>query len=352
MMRLCFPDVKWELNRSDWFVDFPRNGSRILYGGLDDKERTEKILGQEHSTIFLNECSQIPYSARNKAVTRLAQTSGLALKAYYDCNPPSQGHWTYKIWAKGLEPTSGAKLHDPSRYATMQLNPRDNLDNLPAAYVAELEALPPKDRIRFLEGEFLPEVEGALWSYDTLERNRIESDDVPESLQRVVVSVDPSGCSGPEDERSDEIGITVCGADKKRIGYVLDDKSGHYSPHQWASIAVRLYHSWRADAIVAERNFGGAMVESTIKSVDPRVPVKLVTASRGKVQRAEPVAALYDQDRVKHVGIFPELEDQLCQFSSSGYMGGKSPDRADAVIWGLSDCGLFGARSYGMLEVA
>ena len=127
VMKLRFPEVPYELNKTDWFVQFP-NKSRILFGGLDSGERVEKILGQEHSTIYLNECSQISYDARNKAVTRLAQRSKLALKALYDCNPPTVGHWTYRMFELGLEPKSGEALADfQARYASMMLNPDANM---------------------------------------------------------------------------------------------------------------------------------------------------------------------------------------------------------------------------------
>ncbi len=334
VMRLCYPQVPYHLNKSDWYIELP-NGSRVLFGGLDDKERTEKILGQEHSTIFLNECSQISYASRNKAITRLAQNSGLTLKAYYDCNPPKMGHWTYRMFMKLEEPLSGKLLDHPENFATAQLNPRDNLDNLPDGYIQELEGLPERERRRFLEGEFQPQVDDALWTYDIMDKCRTSPDQVPE-LQRIVVAVDPSGCQGPEDTRSDEIGIVVAGKGVDGKGYVLEDVSGHYSPDGWARASLAAFDNHEADRIICERNYGGAMVESTIRSARVGVPIKLVTASRGKTQRAEPIAALYEQGKIKHVGSYPEMEDQMCNFSTAGYMGEQSPDRADALIWALS----------------
>ena len=121
MWRLCFPNAGYTLNKSELSITVHGTGSRILFGGLDDAERTEKILGQEHSTMYLNECSQISYDARNKAVTRLAQKSGLPLRFYYDCNPPSVGHWTYQLFERGVEPRSRRPLIDPSNYASMML---------------------------------------------------------------------------------------------------------------------------------------------------------------------------------------------------------------------------------------
>ena len=335
MMELCYPHVPYNANKTDWYHEF-ENGSKILYGGLDEKERTEKILGQEHSSIFLNEVSQISYDSRNKAVTRLAQNSGLTLKAYYDANPPSAAHWTYRMFMKKAEPKSGLAFHNPENYATMQMNPIHNLANLPPGYMDELQNLPERERKRFLSGEFLSELPGALWGFDTLERNRIAPDKVP-YLQRIVIAVDPSGCYGEEDKRSDEVGIVACGLGIDKKGYVLEDASGYYSPEGWAQKTLELFDLYHADRIIAEKNFGGAMVEHTIRTARRNAPVRTITASRGKVQRAEPVSALYEKNNVKHVGFFPEMEDQMLSFTTHGYEGTGSPDRADAAVWGLSE---------------
>lgn len=194
------------------------------------------------------------------------------------------------------------------------------------------------------EGRCRSCVTGALWTKDIFAENRAaaplteeEREALLRTLRRVVVAVDPSGCAGEEDKRSDEIGIVAAGIGHDGIGRVLEDATGRYSPDAWARKALELYDRWKADRIVAEKNFGGAMVESTIRTARKTAPVKLVSASRGKVQRGEPVAALYAQGKVRHVGHFPELERQYCLFSTAGYVGGRSPDRADAAIWALSE---------------
>lgn len=359
VMAKCFPNVKYRIDKTDWFAEF-QNGSKIWFGGLDDKERTEKILGQEHATIYLNECSQIAYDGRNKAMTRLAQKcildqqpaghdpanpAYLPLKAYYDCNPPTVGHWIYKLFIKKVEPKSGEALKNPHLYVNMHMNPIHNMDNLPEEYLETLEALPVKDRLRFLEGKFLAQVDNALWTQDLIDRHRRTQEQVP-FLMRISINVDPSGCEGEEDYRSDEIGITVTGRDGAKRGYLLEDASGRYSPKQWAIKVRQLYDKWGADVIVAERNYGGALVEATIRAHWPSAPVKIVVASRGKAQRAEPIALMYGDPmkgnsqpmgRIFHVGHFPDLEEQLCNFSSSGYEGGKSPDRADSMVWGFTE---------------
>ena len=339
VMRKCFPGVAIEEHRMDGFFAFPHNESQIWVGGLDDKERVEKILGQEYATIFLNECSQIPYSSVLIARTRLAQQiEGLTQRMYYDLNPIGKGHWSNAEFGLKKDPVSRQPLKDPDNYGRMQMNPVDNRENLSQEFLQSLDNLPEKQRRRFYLGEYIDEVDGALWTYDRFDAIRIELRELP-PLKRIVVAIDPSGARGPDDKRSDEIGISVAGAGYDGRAYVLEDLTCRLGPAGWARRAVDAFHRWSADSIVAELNFGKAMVEETIRSVDPNIPIKQVTASRGKAVRAEPVAALYEerQDRVRHVGRFPDLEDQLCAFSVSGYTGERSPDRADALIWALSD---------------
>ncbi len=340
----------YHLNKSDWFAEFV-NGHRWYFGGLDDKERTEKILGQGHSTIHINECSQVSYSSRLKAITRLSQNKGLRLKAYYDENPPIQGHWTHRIWVKGLEPATGQKLSNPSAYAFCQMNPADN-PHLPPETLEILRNLPKRERDRFYLGLFGAAVDGPLWTYEGLDSCRVDA--VVVKLVKVVVAIDPSGCRGLEDTRSDEVGIVVAGLGDDGVVYVLEDCSGRYGPggpEGWGARAVRAFHRWQADSIVAESNFGGGMVGMVIHTADANVPFREVKASRGKAVRAEPAASLYDRGLVKHVGPgFPELEEQLLQFSTSGYNGEKSPDRADALVWAVFDLAIEQQEGMGVLQ--
>jgi predicted phage terminase large subunit-like protein len=184
-----------------------------------------------------------------------------------------------------------------------------------------------------LDGELLEDVVGALWQREWIDRDR--TDAAPE-LTRIVVAIDPAVSTN---EGADETGIIVAGIGKDQHAYVLDDLSGRYAPHEWAAKAIAAYHHFKADRIIAETNNGGLMVEQTIKVQDPNVSYKSVTASRGKVTRAEPVAALYEQHKVHHVGSFPELEDQLCSFTSDfdRARAGYSPDRVDALVWALTE---------------
>lgn len=339
VMKLCFPGIPYRVDKQNSVV-FMKNGSEIHFMGLDSADRTEKILGLEFATVYLNEASQISYQSRNMLLTRLAQKTSLKPKEYIDANPPSMSHWLYLLFEQKVEPKSGEPLAAPDNFATMQINPDANRANLTPEYIESLESLPERERRRFLFGEYQSAVEGALWTLDGFRRVAPAGEWLLPQLKRVVVSVDPSGASGKEDERSDEIGIVVCGLGEDGVAYVMEDATMRGAPHDWASRAVGMFDKWRADRIVAERNYGGAMVEAVIRSIRAAVPVKLVTASRGKFARAEPVAAFYDQGRVVHCGRFADLEDQMCQFSGAGYQGGKgskSPDRADALIWCLTE---------------
>ncbi len=317
------------------------NRSQLWIGGLDEKDRVEKILGQEFGTILFNECSQIPYRSVEVALTRLAQNvPGMRQRAYYDINPVGKGHWTYQLFAQHLDPSTRKPLADPENYARMFLNPEQNRANLPAEYLKSLQRLPERMRKRFYEGVYQDETEGALWTIEAVERCRVEAGtDLPQ-MRRVVVAVDPSGASAKaEGKRSDDIGIVVAGLGFDGRVYLLADKTCNGPPEMWGRIVVSAFHAWRADHVVAETNFGGDMVAYVIRSIDGGVPVRKVDASRGKVVRAEPVSVLYQeaQDKVRHVGDFPELEDQLLNFSAAGYAGERSPDRADAWIWGVTD---------------
>ena len=181
-----------------------------------------------------------------------------------------------------------------------------------------------------LEGEIIEDRPDALWSRAVLEGCRV-SEAPP--LQRIVVAVDPPAGSS---RRGAACGIVAAGITDGGTCYVIaDDSVSGLTPNGWAMKAVALWHTLRADALVAEVNQGGDMVRTVINEVDPGVPVTPVHASRGKWVRAEPVATLYEQGRVKHAGIFAALEDEMCDFGVSGLCSGKSPDRLDALVWAI-----------------
>lgn len=249
----------------------------------------------------------------------------------------------------------------------------DNSGNLAAKFLANVRRKYEGTRLgrQELEAEILDDVPGALWTRAMLERRthnrypngaRMAPDEVLPVMRRIVVGVDPSGSSGENKTKSqkgnrrdesegDEIGIIVAGVDNYDNGYILEDMTVSGSPAEWGQRVVDAYVKWDADLVVGESNYGGAMVEFTVRSFSRSIPFKMVHASRGKAVRAEPVAALYEQGRIRHYGAFPRLEDQMCSMTKNGYIGsaeiGKSPDRLDAAVWAVTELILSGIIKSG-----
>jgi phage terminase large subunit-like protein len=354
VMAKCFPELikgeHWDLNRTDWYVTLP-GGSEIWFGGLDDSDRMEKILGAEYVTIYLNECSQISWAGVQILVTRLAQRvmqiignrepKLLKPRMLYDCNPPSKAHWTFKVFKQKVDPETKEPLKSPEKYASFQMNPRDNVENLSPEYLESLSMLSGRMRRRFEDGEFADATPNALFDEAHIDQWRVTDGAVPDFV-RIIVSVDPSGAGDDESNvDNDEIGIVVDALGTDGKAYLLEDLTVKGGPATWGRIAVDAFTRHGADLIVGEVNFGGGMVQSTVRAAAANLKVanpsfKAVTASRGKAQRAEPFSALYEHGQVRHVGIFAELEDEMCAFSTSGYTGPGSPNRADAHIWALA----------------
>ena len=317
-------------NKSDWFIGFP-NGSEIWLAGLDDKERLEKVLGNEYASIYFNEASQISYLALTTLMSRLAQRiEGLKNKFYIDCNPPTKRHWIYQLFFMFRDPESRVPFPESLKikYQAMLMNPADNVEHISEDYLDLLEMMPERQKKRFKEGKFLDDVEGALFKQSDIDEAR---EDVALNLTTIAVAIDPAVSSDPK--TSAETGIVVGGIDDRNPahGYLLEDGSGIYKPADWAKKAVKLYNQYGADYIVAESNQGGEMVKHTIHTIDPNIKVYLVHASKGKIARAEPVSAIVEQKRIHFVGLFPTLEEQMTTFT--GEDGEASPDRYDAFVW-------------------
>lgn len=349
VMKLCFPGVPYKWNDQMGYFSIGPEGreSQIWLGGLDDKERTEKILGSQYVTPYLNECSQIPWSAVGLVVTRLAQVvetkldgqepKRLTPRMFYDCNPPNKGHWTYKLFIQKVEPETGLPVANPTDYASIQMNAGDNAANLPPEYIKTLEGLSARLQKRFLKGEFADANPNALFRDEDIDKWRHVGDAPLPDFVRVVVAVDPSGSGDVDNADNDAIGIVVAGLGTDGNAYVLEDCTVKAGPATWGSIATTAYDRHQADVIVGEINYGGAMVGHVIQTARPRTNYRIVTASRGKAVRAEPFSALYETGKIRHVGYFRELEDELTAFSTNGYTGQNSPNRADALIWALTE---------------
>jgi phage terminase large subunit-like protein len=331
LLRILCLQKRVILNKSDWFYEIKfKNGevSTIWVGGLDDKERLENLLGNEYATIFLNEASQISYEAYEILITRLNPPKGMKGKIWIDYNPPSMTHWGYLIFHKRQFP-DGRPVPD-NDFAVIKMNPKDNLDNISEEYLNNLYLLSEAKRRRFEDGEYSLEA-GKLWKRAWI-KYWPKLDNLPDFL-RVVVGVDPSGSVA-----GDEVGIVVVGSFLDISGVtrymVLDDYSLNGTPAEWAAEVAAAYERWMADCVVAEKNYGGDMVESTIRNAHKIINVKLVNSSRGKVVRAEPVSALYEHDEVVHRIPFTSMEDEMCTYDPEI---SASPNRMDANVFAFAE---------------
>jgi phage terminase large subunit len=344
VLELAYDGAAVEWKEQDGYFAFP-NGSEVWLAGLDDKDRVDKVLGKEFATLYFNEASEIPYQSYLVAQTRLAQkvdvTAGdgvgepLPLKSYVDLNPTTESHWTYKLYVQGIEPESKKPL-PKGNYVYGVANPLDNAENLAPDYIESLKFLPEAQKRRFFLGEFSGDKADALWSRGSIKKLYVLNDAELPDFRRVVVAIDPAVST---ESGSNETGIVVTAIDAGGMGYVLADGSGVMKPEEWARKAITLYHYYKADAIVCENNQGGDLVEANIRGHAPDLPVKQVRATRGKYVRAEPIAALYARDRIRHAGDFEELENQQCNFTSDFDRKGQgySPDRVDALVWGFTE---------------
>jgi predicted phage terminase large subunit-like protein len=289
---------------------------------LFSAEEADRLRGPQHDTIWMDELC---------AWANMQETWDMAMLGLRMGKSPRCCVTTTPRPCKLLKDLLSRVGQDVvlSKYSTYE-----NRENLAPAFFDSIIRRYENTRLgrQELLAEILTDIEGALWSYDLIEQARISPADVPQ-LNRVVVGVDPAGSVG---ENSDETALVVAGVGDDGLGYVIDAISGKWLPPEWAARAIALYRKHKADRIVAEKNFGGDMVESTIRAVDASVSFRAVSASRGKLIRAEPVAALFEQNRVKIAGSFPKLEDELCSYCGTG----KSPNLLDAAVWALTEIAL------------
>lgn len=309
------PSVRYKPVRVTW----PNGAQALGYNGTEP----DQLRGPEFDTAWIDELAKYRYARETWDMLQFTMRSGSDPRVFVTTTPRPI-------------PVLREIMADPTTIITRG-STMDNAANLPASFISRVRSKYEGTRLgrQELYAEMLDDVPGALWTRDMLDATRLRS---PPDLLRIVISVDPSGTSGAgPDNVGDDIGIIAAGIGVDGRGYVLDDHSCNLSPDGWGRRVREVFTLHRADRIIAERNFGGAMVEAVIKAQDKTLPVKVVTASRGKVARAEPIAALYEQGRVSHVGGFAQLEDQLCAMTPAGYVGEGSPDRADALVWALTE---------------
>jgi len=323
----CCPRAERPVYRaSQRRLDWP-NGAKTLIFTADEPER---LRGKQGQKLWADELGAWRYSeAWDQAM--LGLRLGDNPQAIVTTTPKPNSLIRGLVWSNPSAPL-GERLPNPTTAVTTGTT-YENRANLAPQFYAEIISKYEGTRLgrQELGAELLEDIEGALWTHASLDALRVR--EAP-PLTRVVVAVDPSGTSG---EDADEVGIVVAGKGEDGHGYVLADLSGRFSPDQWARRAVEAYHRFEADRLVAEVNYGGDMVEHTLRTVDRRVAYRKLIASRGKHVRAEPIAALSEQSRVHMVGTFPALEDELCAFTSAGYEGAGSPGRADAYVWAMTE---------------
>jgi len=308
------PKVRYKPVRITW----PNGAVALGYNGTEPNQ----LRGPEFDTAWVDELAKYRYAQETWDMLQFA-LRGTAIEPRQIITTTPRPIELIKSIVAGKE----GKVHI-TRGKTA-----DNRTNLAASFLARIDKRYAGTRLgrQELNGEILGDLPGALWSLSSLDTYRLPEQP---ALRRIVVSVDPA-ITNTED--SDYHGIIVAGLADDQRGIVLDDASIQGSPMDWAKRAISLYRSYDADCIVIEVNQGGDMVAHTIRTIDPNVNIREVRASRGKHVRAEPIAALYEQGRVAHVGAFPELEAQMTQMTTSGYEGEGSPDRVDALVWAMTE---------------
>lgn len=319
----CHPkDMRPEWSPTNRRLTWPNGAQAWVYNATEP----DQLRGPQHDAAWLDELAKFRYMQETWDQCQFGLRLGDHPRSIVTTTPRPL-------------PLIKKLVTDPDTYVTRG-STFDNAGNLARPFLKQIEDRYGGTRLgrQELEGEILGDIPGALWTRSSIDDNRLR--EAPQDLERVLVAVDPAASS---EEGSDENGIVVVGLARDKDGYargyVLEDGTLRGTPEEWARKAVSLYRKWSADKIVAEKNNGGEMVEHVIRSVDRSVPVKLVHASRGKIVRAEPISALYEQNRIHHVGRFDELEDQMCLFSIDNVRSPStgSPDRVDALVWGLSE---------------
>ena len=296
------------------------NGAKATLFSAEDPEA---LRGPQHDAAWLDEFAKYPYAEETWDMLQFGLRLGSRPRQVVTTTPRATSALK-RLWA---DP------HTVTTRAATSANRANLADAFFNAVVARYEGT--RLGRQELGGELIDDVAGALWSRELIEGTRVH--EAP-PLARVVVGIDPPVSAGP---RADECGLLVVGLDAEGRGFVLADRSVQgLGPAAWAAKAVKAFHEFEADRLIAEVNQGGELVRSVLEQVDKNVPLRLVRASRGKVLRAEPIAALYERGRIAHVGTHPELEDQMCTYTGSGRDA--SPDRLDALVWALTELMLTG----------
>ncbi|GMN02264.1 DNA-packaging protein [Erythrobacter sp. MTPC3] len=324
ILACCPPDREPVFEPSLRRLTFPNGAQAQLFSAAEP----ESLRGPQHSHAWCDEIGKWPLS--HERASRCWDNLMMGLRLGSDPRVTVTTTPRAVPLVQRLLRQEGAASTVVSRGSTY-----DNASNLPRRFLDAMESEYAGSQLARQEigGELVTDIEGALWSRSLIEQCR-ERGARPQD-RRIVVSVDP-----PASSTGDDCGIVVAAMGDDGHGRVLADCSvAKAQPSEWAAAVARAANDWKADRVIAEANQGGAMVEAVLRAAQSTLPVKLVHATRGKTARAEPIAALYASGRVKHCGLFPQLEDQMCGLMVGGdYAGpGRSPDRADALVWALSE---------------
>lgn len=339
-LRKFDPGIK-VLNRPGGIIARWSNGCEAKLFGAHSPEDVERFRsGGNRCIVLMEEFAAWRYLQECWDQIRFGLRSGPQPRAIASTTPRTK-KLIKELVKESKDPTSNVKL----RHGTMDQNP-----HLPEHIKEELRKTYGDTRMgrQELSGELLEDIEGALWDGETIDRWRVRKEDVPEEYDLIVVAIDPAASEGGDEHGIVVVGFKYTWDDWTWIqhqdlshGFVLEDASCSGKPNKWGKRAIKCYRDWKADRMVAEVNNGGDMVEHVILGIDDGVPVIKVHATRGKAKRAEPVANLYSQGRVHHVGMFPKLEDQMTMYDPTDIDDSWSPDHMDALVWAVTE---------GMLE--
>jgi phage terminase large subunit-like protein len=304
ILKISAPSFMPRYEPSKRRLTWPNGAMAMIYSG----DEPDQLRGPQHDTAWVDELAKFRYPKETWDNLLFGLRIGAQPQIVVTTTPRP-----IRLIRELMQRASTRDVRRPTY---------DNISNLSPTYIREV--IDPIRGTRLarqeIEGEILDDNPGALWKRNDIEDARVLK--APD-LQRIVVAIDPTATAA-----GDEAGIIVAGIAGDQF-YVLEDASLHGSPLQWASAAITAFHKFKADRIIAEVNNGGEMVEQTLRTVDRQIPYTAVHASRGKITRAEPVAAFYEQGHGHHVGAFPLLEDEMCQWEP----GAASPNRMDALVW-------------------
>lgn len=316
---------QFNINKTE--IEHKTTGSRILFRGIQtgSKNNTANLKSINGvSVLVVDEAEELVDEDTFDRIDLSVRKIGVVNKVILVMNPSRVDHWVYKRFFKYGQQENTTYIH------TTYL---DNIDNLDDSFIEQLERLKETNLKKYnhlVLGEWSDgDSDFALWTDDLINGLRV-SERPP--LKRVVIAIDPAVTSK---DTSDETGLIACGVGFDNHLYVLEDCTGTYTPKDWATKAIMMYRKWEADRIVGEVNNGGDLIETVLRSIDHNIPYKSVHATRDKLTRAEPVAAIYEQGKAHHVGKFLELEYEMTTWE--GKKGQKSPNRIDALVWGATE---------------